>query len=572
MAKKFFSVFLLCLLCFVTISQRAPVTPTAAAGTTKDGKDYIKWVDFNVTYEALEDAMNLDIETFEQDLHLPWVESLSYLACKNGGNFKSYKKSDLDSFAEARLSGSSMDELTQPYKVYDYYHAAYGAVIGNMLGMREDGTYGLTAYSPVAAGYWYTESDDFGNGRSYGFARKHLGHDMFCSVGTPITAVEDGKVEAMGWNQYGGWRIGIRSGDGQRYYYYAHLRKDTPFAKKLKIGDAVKAGQVIGYSGQTGYSIKENVNNINVPHLHFGMQLIFDESQKECLSEIWINTYPLIRLLSKHRADLSVSATSEKITAATAPVEVPILMYHGITDQAKLVNEYYIPSETFEEDLKYLHKHGYTTITMTELIDYVYDRTGKITLPQNPVILTFDDGYLNNHTFGTPALQKYNMKAVISIIGSASQEMSETRYKNIDSCAVSWSQLQEMYNTGHWEIQNHTYALHEIKNGRRGASKGSGESGEAYKRRLQEDLIQTQEQIEKTVGIAPNTFTWPFGAYTRESRDLLKSMGFKASLGCESGINKICKGDTEGLYLLKRFLRVPGKSIETYLPPANSCQ
>ena len=86
------------------------------------------------------------------------------------------------------------------------------------------------------AGYLYTESDDFGNGRSYGFARKHLGHDMFCSVGTPVAAVENGVVEAMGWNQYGGWRIGIRSLDRRRYYYYAHLRKDAPFAKGLKEG------------------------------------------------------------------------------------------------------------------------------------------------------------------------------------------------------------------------------------------------------------------------------------------------------------------------------------------------
>ena len=52
--------------------------------------------------------------------------------------------------------------------------------------------------------------DDFGTGRSYGFARKHLGNDLLGSMGTPIVAVESGTVEALGWNQYGGWRIGIR--------------------------------------------------------------------------------------------------------------------------------------------------------------------------------------------------------------------------------------------------------------------------------------------------------------------------------------------------------------------------
>ena len=59
-------------------------------------------------------------------------------------------------------------------------------------------------------------------------------------------------------------------------------------------GKIVKAGDVIGYLGMTGYSTKENVNNINVPHLHFGMQLIFDESQKDGVNQIWIDVYNII--------------------------------------------------------------------------------------------------------------------------------------------------------------------------------------------------------------------------------------------------------------------------------------
>ena len=62
------------------------------------------------------------------------------------------------------------------------------------------------------------------------------------ALGTPIVAVESGVVEAMGWNRYGGWRIGIRSTDNRRYHYYAHLQKDHPFADGLEIGDLVQAG------------------------------------------------------------------------------------------------------------------------------------------------------------------------------------------------------------------------------------------------------------------------------------------------------------------------------------------
>ena len=115
-------------------------------------------------------------------------------------------------------------------------------------------------------------------------------------------------VEAMGWNRYGGWRIGIRSFDRMRYYYYAHLQKDRPFAEGLEVGDTVQAGDIIGFMGRTGYSDKENVNNIETVHLHFGMQLIFDESQKECNSEIWIDVYDIVRLLEAHRCSVRKTA------------------------------------------------------------------------------------------------------------------------------------------------------------------------------------------------------------------------------------------------------------------------
>ena len=60
----------------------------------------------------------------------------------------------------------------------------------------------------------------------------------------------------------------------------------------------VQAGDVIGYLGRTGYSRTENTNNIDEPHLHFGIQLIFDESQKDGNNEIWIDCYEITRFLA----------------------------------------------------------------------------------------------------------------------------------------------------------------------------------------------------------------------------------------------------------------------------------
>lgn len=126
---------------------------------------------------------------------------------------------------------------------------------------------------------------------------------MMGQIGTPIIAIESGYVEALGWNQYGGWRIGIRSLDKKRYYYYAHMRQNYPYAAGLEEGDLVTAGDVIGYMGHTGYSSKENVNNIEVTHLHWGLELIFDESQKDSNNEIWVDVYPLTCFLAGHRQE-----------------------------------------------------------------------------------------------------------------------------------------------------------------------------------------------------------------------------------------------------------------------------
>ena len=208
----------------------------------------------------------------------------------------------------------TVDDLMADNKYYSFYKEAFSVALGGLLGEYQkqapDGQggkkivsgYGLVAYLPVAEGFSYSHSDDFGNSRSYGYKRKHLGHDMMGYVGTPIVAVEGGTVECIGWNQYGGWRLGIRSFDGKRSYYYAHLRKDSPYAEGIEAGTQVKAGQVIGYMGMTGYSVKSNVNGMSVPHLHFGLQLIFDESQKEGVNQIWLDMYNIVRLLERNRA------------------------------------------------------------------------------------------------------------------------------------------------------------------------------------------------------------------------------------------------------------------------------
>lgn len=280
-------------------------------------KDFIRWVDFGVSKFAMTEAYEYDRDTYGTEAHISWIDQLAYAAAYTGGSFGSERTvcQYMEKLREEISQGKTLEKLVKDLEYFSYYQEAYTAVLGGMVGeyeietADEDGhkswekRYGLKAFSPIAKGFPYTDYDDFGASRSYGYKRNHLGHDMLGQIGTPIVCVESGYIEALGWNQYGGWRIGIRSFDKKRYYYYAHLRQGFPYQPELKEGSVVLAGDVIGYMGHTGYSTTEDVNNIDQTHLHFGMQIIFDESQKDGDNEIWIDCYQITNFLYRNQSE-----------------------------------------------------------------------------------------------------------------------------------------------------------------------------------------------------------------------------------------------------------------------------
>ncbi|MDO4260620.1 MAG: M23 family metallopeptidase [Eubacteriales bacterium] len=300
----------------IGIKEQEDVRETAASD---DGEDYIRWVDFNVSKFALSQAYEYDRDTYGTQAHIRWIDLLAWTAARTGGVFGDDRAvcGAMEELEEEIASGKELERLVKDLTGFSYYQEVYEAVLGGMVGEYEaeepdggaDGQtdmtpkYGLKAYHPIAKGFPYTDYDDFGVSRTYGYQRNHLGHDMMGQTGTPIIAVESGYVEALGWNQYGGWRIGVRSFDRKRYYYYAHLRQGFPYQPELKEGSVVLAGDVIGYMGHTGYSTTEDTNNIDRTHLHFGMQIIFDESQKDGDGEIWIDCYQIVGFLGRNRSE-----------------------------------------------------------------------------------------------------------------------------------------------------------------------------------------------------------------------------------------------------------------------------
>ncbi|MDF2989434.1 MAG: polysaccharide deacetylase, partial [Eubacterium sp.] len=239
-------------------------------------------------------------------------------------------------------------------------------------------------------------------------------------------------------------------------------------------------------------------------------------------------------------------------------IAVPIIMYHSILKRSNEMGKYVITPAEFESDLAYLKKHNYNAINMTDLINYVY-YGGDI--PLKPVIITFDDGNLNNYLYGHTLLQKYGMKAVISVVGSYSEKFSKPPYPTTDPyySFVSWDQIKVISESGYFEIQNHTYNLHSIDK-RNGAKKKRGESNENYRKLLIEDIGKLQNKLTEVTGVTPNTFTYPFGAISKDSKEILKELGFRATLSCADGVSLIKKDKIDPLFGLKRKNRPHGIS------------
>ena len=165
-------------------------------GRQDSDEDYIKWVEFRVTSDAMKQAYQYDQDTYGEEVHLNWVELLAVLGAKYGGDFSGYQEEDLDDIANILMKGEkTLEELTEGMKYYPYYREAYGAVLDGMVGEYEEEVtgrsrqqkndsaawkkvYGLKAFHPIAKGFPYSDYDDFGVSRTYGYRRNHLGHDM----------------------------------------------------------------------------------------------------------------------------------------------------------------------------------------------------------------------------------------------------------------------------------------------------------------------------------------------------------------------------------------------------------
>lgn len=234
-------------------------------------------------------------------------------------------------------------------------------------------------------------------------------------------------------------------------------------------------------------------------------------------------------------------------------VAVPILTYHNVAQGA---SDTVISRQMLEKHFAALREAGYHTVFPSELRDFVFNGAP---LPEKPLVITFDDGYLSNATEAFPLLEKYDMKAAFFIIGVS---FGASTYKDTGKAIIPHFGAEEaarMRDSGHVEIGSHTYDLHQsrfLEQGpevRENLRKLPTDTDEKYVAVVRNDTRRFADFYRTAVGGEADVFSYPRGAVTDEAAAVLREEGFTVTLTSERGVNTVVRGLPRSLIGMKRF-------------------
>ena len=217
------------------------------------------------------------------------------------------------------------------------------------------------------------------------------------------------------------------------------------------------------------------------------------KNSDDSVSECWIDIQVLSDTLSLrylHDTENQTMYLSPKIDTTAIPSgrQVPVLMYHAVSDQTWGLEGLFLSPSDMEAQLKYLTENGYDPIFFSDL--------PHLDQYKKPVILTFDDGYNNNYTDLYPLLQKYNVKATIFVIPSSVG----------GQYSMTAAQIKEMADSGLVSIQSHTQDHKEL----------ASLSAEQQK----QQFTQSQLAIARMTGRIPSVLSYPSGSYDSNTLSL----------------------------------------------------
>ena len=189
---------------------------------------------------------------------------------------------------------------------------------------------------------------------------------------------------------------------------------------------------------------------------------------------------------------------------------------------------------------------------------------GNGTLPEKPILLTFDDGHYNNLSAALPLLEKYDCKAVVCVIGKFCRYASDnpTESHHPEYSYLTWEDVTSLQKSGRVEIGSHTYNMHDFSP-RFGVGRINGEDDETYVKKMEEDLTKLNEKLDE-YGVKPTVFAYPFGRYNTLAENTLRKMGFKISLSCNEGLNILEQGNPKCLIRFKRYNRASSLTTDGF--------
>lgn len=240
-------------------------------------------------------------------------------------------------------------------------------------------------------------------------------------------------------------------------------------------------------------------------------------------------------------------------------VFLPVMMYHSVYTNAP--SEYEVTTVQLEQDLAWLQRNGCTAVTAEQLCLYT---NGIGTLPERPVLITLDDGCYNNLSELLPLLERYDMHAIVSVVGTYADNQAAADPHNPVFSYLTWEDIRALADSGRVEIGNHTYDMHTMNGGRRGCARIDGESAADYAAALTADVSLLQNKLHEHAGIVPFVFAYPYGMVSRESIPVLREQGILVTLTCYEEPNYITR-DPKCLYGLGRYNRSGFYSTEEYM-------
>lgn len=211
---------------------------------------------------------------------------------------------------------------------------------------------------------------------------------------------------------------------------------------------------------------------------------------------------------------------------------IPVIMYHHVASKHESLT---VTATNFESQIKGLAKQGYKALDSTDIADFY---AGK-PLPKKSVLITFDDGYLDNWVYAHPVLKKYNMKAILfvvtGLIGNGAPRPFNGQGKALPVCAghheakqimfspqaddvmLRWSEIHSMLADNTFEIHSHTHTH----------KRWDLLDANTKNERIYNDLEQSLATLKQQTGTGTSHLCWPQGYFDADYTDIANKLGFK---------------------------------------------